>query len=357
MSQTNIGQLLQDHERFWAPASGNRPLLAERPYPDWRPKPYPLAGGIHVSDARRITPQDIDVRRLLGIDEGFPALANGDRINCVQPAYPASWMEAVVGCPIYASAVSCSSKPVPNQSDSQLPVLDARTLRQSPWLQVMDEVLKEEVTAAGSAYPVGQLHLRGVIDMLAAYLGEERLCIFSHDAPKDLCQLADSFASLYIEIAMRGLQMRPPWRGGYVSTWGVYAPGPLVDYQIDASSLFSLETYRTQFALFDERVLSAFQYTVIHLHSCGLHIVPAVLVTKGVHAIQINLDRESSSWEKERVLEACLGIQSEEKSLIICGELDGDELDEFLNRLKPGGLAIFYWKPKASLWGQTLNSE
>ena len=75
MTQTNIGELLQKHERFWTPGSGSKPLVAECPHPDWRPKPYPLAGGTHVSDARRIAPQDIDVRGLLAADAGLPAQA------------------------------------------------------------------------------------------------------------------------------------------------------------------------------------------------------------------------------------------------------------------------------------------
>lgn len=346
MAHPDMDQLLQAHERFWVPASGGRALLAECPHPDWQPKPYPLAGGIHASDPRQITSQDMDVRRLLAIEQGLPALTNGDRVNCVRPAHPVSWLEAVLGCSIHVSAFSCTSEPVANKCDSQFPAPDAGTWRHSPWLRVMDQVLEAEVTAAGSACPAEQLHLRGVIDMLAAYLGEERLCISVYDAPKDLLQLADRFADLYIEIAMKGLQVRPPWRGGYVSSWGVYAPGPLLDYQIDASSLFSLETYEKHFASFDEKVLSEFEYTVIHLHSCGLHIVPAVVEMRGVHAVQISLDKESSAWEKERVLEACHRIQSREKSLIICGEVDEHELDELLCGLKPGGLAIFYWKPR-----------
>ena len=240
---------------------------------------------------------------------------------------------------------SCSSKPAVEKVEGRLPMPDPHLLRQSPWLDVMDRVIAAEVAVAGSARGAGQLHLRGVIDVLAAYLGEERLCTAVYDDPEGLRQLAEGFADLYIETAGRGLQTRPPWRGGYVSTWGLYAPGPLVDYQIDASSLLSLETYREHFSPFDARVLSAFAHTVIHLHSCGLHAVPAVLDTDGVQAVQISLDREAAGYRQEPVLEACEQIQSRNKSLLVCGELEEDELDEFQRRLRPEGLAIFYWKP------------
>lgn len=341
-----MNELLRRHERFWTPATGDGPLLAECPHPDWRPKPYPLAGGARVWCATRIRPRDIDVGQLLAADRGILPLVNGDHINSTRPAYPVAWMEAVLGCPIYVTAASCSSRPAIDGGRGLSPAPDARRLRQSPWLGVMERVLEDEVAAAGSTHPAAQLHLRGVIDMLAAYLGEERLCLSVYDEPEELRRLAETFADLYIEIARKGLRSRPPWRGGYVSVWGVYAPGPLLDYQIDASGLFSLEAYERCFSPFDARVLSAFPFTVIHLHSCALHVVPAVLDTKGVRAVQISLDREAAAWRQEPVLEACQRIQGRGKSLLVCGELDEGELDDFLRRLDPGGLAIFYWKPR-----------
>ena len=184
--------------------------------------------------------------------------------------------------------------------------------------------------------------------MLAAYLGEERLCTLVYDMPRDLERLADRFADLYIGIAERDLQQRRPWKGGYVSSWGVYAPGPLLDYQIDASSLFSLETYQRHFAVFDAKVLSKFPYTLIHLHNCGLHILEAVLAMKGVHAVEISLDREAVTWKPEAILNRCRLIQEHGKALLLSGELAPAERDEFLRTLRPGGLAIFYWKPRAA---------
>jgi hypothetical protein len=217
--------------------------------------------------------------------------------------------------------------------------------RQSRWLEAMDQVLQESVAVAGSAYPVRQLHLRGVVDMLAAYLGEEHLCISLYDTPEHLACLATDFADLYLETANRGVRSRPSWQGGYVSSWGLYAPGPLLDYQIDASCLFSREMYEKHFAEFDARILSEFPYTVIHLHACGLHLIEAVLNVRGIRAIQINLDRETGSWGKERLFSVCHRVQACGKSLLLSGELDETELAELLQRLDPGGLAIFYWLP------------
>jgi hypothetical protein len=210
----------------------------------------------------------------------------------------------------------------------------------SPWLGVMDAALDQAVAAAGVARPVQQLHLRGVIDMLAAYLGEERLCLAVRDCPDALAVLADRFTELYTAIAHRDLARRRRWHAGYVSVWRVYAPGPLLDYQIDASNLFSPRMYRQHFLAYDRRILGAFPYSVTHLHATGLHQVDALLDLPEVRAIQINLDRETGVWDKAGMLACCQRIQAQGKSLVITGELDGAELEEFVAALDPRALAI-----------------
>ena len=128
----------------------------------------------------------------------------------------------------------------------------------------------------------------------------------------------------------------------------MYAPGPLLDYQIDASSLFSAGMYARHFLAFDRRILSLFPYSVLHLHACGLQHLDAVLFAPEVRAVQINLDRDSGAWQKERILAGCRSVQEQGKSLIIYGELDESELAEFLAVLNPGGLAIVAFEKPAN---------
>ena len=348
MSRSTIDDLLRRHVQFWQPASGGRPLLAECPHPNWRPRPYPLADGSYASDPRRIVPEDIDVDKLLGFDAGLPDLTTADKIDGLRPVYPTAWMASLLGCPIVAGSASCSARPAAAAGEDGMSAFDVEAALRSPWLDLMDRVLAEAVTAAGSAYPTMQLHLRGVIDMLAAYLGEQRLCIGLYDCPDRLGQLAGAFADLYIEVARRGLRLRPAWRGGCVSVWGLYAPGDLVDYQIDASCLISPDAYRAHFTAVDAKVLSAFDYSLVHLHAIGLHLIDTVLDTGGLRAVQINLDREAGRWDQAAILAAGARVQDRGKSLLLSGELDDRELAEFLDALQPGGLAIFYWKPRPS---------
>lgn len=334
--------LIDRHIDFWTHSAGERPLVTRLPLRKWVGKPYPISSGEYLTNPTQITPDDIDIERLVGLDEPPPEPTDGDLLNSLGCVYPQAWMGSVLGCSIYASAFGVVAKPV-NPEMGVREAIEAfsvdRALR-SEWLDVMDAVLLRVVEVAGDEWPVRQLHLRGVIDMLAAYLGEDRLCYAIRDCPEALDGLADQFADLYISIAHRGMQLRRPWLGGYVSSWFVYAPGPLLDYQVDASNLFSPKMYERHFLKYDRKVLREFPNSVTHLHAVGLHQLDVLLNAPEVTGIQISLDRETGVWEKERMLAYCRQVQQHGKSLVIHGELDDDELDEFQSVLSPHGLAI-----------------
>ena len=340
-SDPGLETLLDRHTRFWGRGPADRPLLARMPPYPWVRKPYPISSGEkNVVGPSPLTPVDVDVERLLGLDRPPPDLTVGDLLLSVGCVYPEAWMESLLGCPILASDTSVVARSVGVAMPQAAAAFAVEGALGSPWLRVMHAVLDRAVAAAGDARPVRSLHMRGVIDMLAAYLGEERLCLAIHDCPDELAVLANRFTELYIAIAHGDLLRRRLWQGGYVSTWRVYAPGPLLDYQIDASNLFSPRMYQQHFLAYDRRVLSTFPYSVTHLHATGLHQLDALLALPEARAIQINLDRETGVWDKAGVLACCQRTQAQGKSLIITGELDDAELEEFRAALDPRGLAI-----------------
>ena len=344
-SHDTIQALIDRHVDFWTRSAGEQPLIARLPVREWVGKPYPISSGEYLMNPTQITPQDIDIERLLGLDRPLSNLTEGDMLQALGCAYPQAWMGSVLGCPILASAYGVVAKPVGVDVPEAVETFSIDEALESEWLPVMDAVLERAAEAAGDERPVQQLHLRGVIDMMAAYLGEERLCFAMRDCPEELDALADRFADLHIAVARRVLRLRKPWRGGYVSSWHVYASGPLLDYQIDASNLFSPRMYKRHFLKYDRKVLREFPYSVTHLHAVGLHQLDLLLTVPEMRAIQISLDRETGVWEKKRMLDCCQRIQQHGKGLVIHGELDDDELDEFQSVLSPRGLAITAFAP------------
>lgn len=336
-------QLLDRHRRFWERDDAAGPLVGRAPERVWEPRPYPVRGGGVLVDPTALLPEQVDVPRLIGADRPAGDLLLGDLILPATCLYPEAWMESLIGCSIVASAYGVVSRPTGRDPAGALEQFSVKEALASPWARVMDQVLLELEGLADGRAPVTQLHLRGIIDMLAACLGEAQLCTAVYDCPQALADLARAFADLHAAVARRGLELRSEWRGGYVSVWNVYAPGPLLDYQIDASSLFSPAVYEERFLEHDRRVLGAFPYNVTHLHACGLHVLPALLRLEEVRAVEISLDRETGVWEKARVLDCCAHVQEAGKCLILDGELSGAEFDEFVAALRPGGLAIHCW--------------
>lgn len=322
----------------------DRPLVLAQPERRWAPRPYPLHGGGEAHDARRILPAEMDIDRLAGIGAPPPAVLDGDLVNSVGCTYPAAWLEAVAGCPIYASAYGCVAKPAAGSLEEALDRFAVAECLRSPWLGVMDVLLRSAHEYASGRLAVQQCHLRGVIDLLAAYLGEELLCTAVIDAPEELAMLAERMTELHLALARWEHARRVPWHEGSVSCWKLYAPGPVLDYQIDASSLFSAAVYREHFLAYDRRIVQAFPYTLIHLHSVGLQHLDAVLDLEALGTVEISLDREAALWDRDTMLRRCRQVQQRGKSLLIYGELSPEDSQVLTAGLDPAGLAIEYWE-------------
>jgi hypothetical protein len=339
----SLASVLDHHRAFWERRAVARPLVLALPCRTWLPRPYPLRGGGEAHDSRRILPEELDIERLLGVGDPLsPALA-GDLVNSAGCPYPAAWLEAVAGCPIYASAFGCVARPAVSSLEEALDRFTVEKCLRSPWLEVMDALLRRAHEYAGGRLAVQQCHLRGVIDLLAACLGEELLCTSVLDAPEELALLAARMTELHRAVARWEQERRTPWHGGSVSCWKLFAPGPVLDYQIDASSLFSAETYREHFLRYDRRILQDFPFTLIHLHSVGLQHLETVLDLP-VGTVEISLDREAVPWDRAALLNRCRRVQERGKSLLISGELSPEDFRVFATELDPAGLAIEYWE-------------
>jgi len=336
-------QLVERHKRFWDHAL-DKPLVGRIDTRVWKPRAYPVRGGEAV-DPTPLRPDDLDVDRFIALRGGEEQWRLDDLICSAGCAYPQAWMGSLVGCRILVSAYGCVARPAGADLPTICREFTMEAALASPWAGLMDRVLLRTDERFGGRFPVRQLHMRGVIDMLAACLGEEKLCLAPYDHPEELARLGRQFAELYVATARRGIRQRRPWHGGQVSAWRIYLPGPAVDYQIDASSLVSPETYREHFLEQDRAVLREFPYSFLHLHACGLHMLDVVLEIDELKAVQIQLDRETGGWEKDRVLDCCRQVQERSKGLIVCGMLTESELAEFQSALRPDALAFYYWNP------------
>lgn len=334
--------LLNLHRAYWQ-RTNSTALVSQMPQPYWGGKPYPLRGR-DITEPTRIMPDDIDLDRLLGLDRALPHWAQKDMIESVGNIFPTAWMEAVIGCSIHASAYGCVAKSPGITLHQAAQNFSVDAALNSEWFDVMVRLLARADQAAQGQLAVRQWHMRGVVDMLAAYFGEAQLCTAVYDAPDDLRMLGDKFAQVWVAVAKKGFELRKRWHAGFVSAWRVYAPEPVIDYQIDASSLFAVKMYAQQFLDADGQVLSAFPYSLCHTHATGLRHIQSLVTIPALSGIEIHLDRETGVWEKDFILATCRTIQAHNKTIVIWGEFTPNELCEFQSALEPGGLAINYWE-------------
>ena len=338
--------ILQRHSDFWHRKNGQA-VLQRVPFAKWHTKPYP-AKGRDITDPEYIKPDDIDKERFLGLNKPLPQPNTGNRINTVMPRYPQSWMSGIIGCDISASAVSCTA--VGGSFGSAMEAASKFSISKalgSEWYAMLQRCTDELIEYAGSKIAVSQMHLRGIIDMLAAYFKEDELCIAVYDYPAAIKTLAYKFAELYITVAKNDTSKRGLWKGGQAVSWGVYAPGELLSYQIDASNLFSRSMYEDMFLGFDEMIIKEFEYSLCHIHYTGLHVAQSLCSIENLGCIQINLDREAApDWSIEKVIDCCKTVQSAGKCVLINGELAEEEADRMTKELEPQGLMMIYWHPE-----------
>jgi hypothetical protein len=341
--EKDLQKLLERHKAFWTREKVDSPLLEYQGVMEWVEKPYPVKGGGVAVDPRKIMPEEVDVERLVGLPTDPEKVHHEDYMKSVGCLYPAAWMGSLIGSDIYVSAFGCVTKPTGVNLTQALDDFSADRAMESSWMEVLDKALEHSDAVASEKFSVRQPHLRGVVDMLAACLGETAYCMAPFDQPAELAKLADKYADFYISVAKRTLSKRREWHGGYTTRWGLYSPGPVIDYQVDASTIVSPDMYEEVFLEYDRRVISSFDYSIVHLHSVGLHIIDPLLKIDELDAIEVNLDREIGEFPKQEILQWCRKIQDASKSVLVIGELNDEELNEFLSELRPEGLAIWYW--------------
>ena len=342
----SLEAVIERHTAYWQ-RKNEHAVLQQVPFAKWHTKPYPIKGR-EITDPERIEPGDIDIEKFLGLGDPLPQPNIGNRINTVIPKYPQSWMSGLIGCGICASAVSCTATGAKYGSVAKAAEqFSIKEALDSGWYALLQKCTDALIKHAGSSVAVSQMHLRGIIDMLAAYFKEDELCMAVYDYPDAIKQLADKFTQLYIHTAKNDMKKRGLWKGGQALSWGVYAPGELLSYQVDASNLFSKSMYEDLFLRFDESIIKEFEYSLCHIHYTGLHVTQSLCSIERLGCVQINLDREAApGWSLEKVIESCKTVQSAGKCVLINGELSQSEVDIMCGELESQGLMMIYWLPE-----------
>jgi hypothetical protein len=330
-----MNALLARHAAWW---QRQGLLYAETPDGGLGDLWLPLADGRLANEDVTLRPEMLDVERLVGPVVPAGKLQHwGDIIQTRDPYIRVPWVEAIIGCPIRASIQGGAMRAQhfieswqnwPPASDDIL-----------PWLKLLQRLVKLLVARSGGQYAVAHTLMRGPSDLAEAALGPELMCLSQYDHPAELYSFLDSVTARFLDVWQAQWQLVPPIQGGYVNTFGIWAPGTVVRTQCDASALLSPAQYRQWYLPYDQRISEAADFAVIHLHSGSLHTIEALLPLNKPQAIQVSLDPQPSGPPLEHLLPVFSRIL-QAKSLIVDGILNSGQVQHLLEAVPADGLCI-----------------
>jgi hypothetical protein len=165
------------------------------------------------------------------------------------------------------------------------------------------------------------------------------MCLSIYDRPHALRSFLEESTDLFIEILHALLARFAPVAGGYVSPFGIWAPGTVVRTQCDASAILSPRHYAEEFLPYDVLISESVDYSIIHLHSSSLHTVAALLEVERPQAIQVTLETGTSVPPLTALVPIFRKIL-EVKPLLIEGQLTEAEVKWLVDTLPAEGLGI-----------------
>jgi hypothetical protein len=330
--------LVERHRRFWKCEPVDRPLVGTSREGVFFLKPFLELG---LKDGPLKIQNTPSPNSFLPYYEqslaGEPL--DGDLFWTAKPPRAIPWMEAIVGCEVNVVTQSNCMTAI---SPGNLPELNEIDVRTNPWAQLMSTFTETLCDHFRANVPVGQTLMRGPADMLAALLGQEFYTILLDD-PDTLIQLAKQCTRIWIEALTAQYELIPRFRSGYVAgIMGLWAPGRVAVYQEDVAGQISSGMYRQFFFECDKEIAAAFDYSLIHLHSASLHMLPAVLEISNLSAVNVVMDFMGPKIES--LLPALHSIQQAGKALHVQGFFTKDDIATIQDNLSPNGLCIWVIK-------------
>jgi len=324
--------LLQRHEAFWKHEEKGTPLVRVR------------SGRQRMRfENVDVTPEMVDVAALtpgVGMRDEGKRLIQGDLLHteCAFSRIP--WMEAIVGCPIHSGADE-AMWPGPVLGSNYEGIDDLVPDEDDPWLRKLLALTRALVDANDGSYLVTHTLMRGPVDLLSALIGDVRMGLALYDEPERIGEVLARAAQAFLKVARAQYALLPPFEGGWAPwTYSLWAPGTVIRLQSDSASQLSPAMYAEQILPHDRTILSAFDYSILDLHSAGtLHLLPVLLEVEELDAISVTLDPYESAPTVEALIPTLERVL-ERKSVSLYGQMTVGELERLKQALPTGCLAI-----------------
>jgi hypothetical protein len=202
------------------------------------------------------------------------------------------------------------------------------------WLNLLIESTKYCVEKFSNNFVIAQTDImRGPVDIMAALVGDKNVIVGMYRHPKETKKLLNELADICIMVSRTQNDLIPSFRGGYVNTFGIWAPGKVTRMQEDGAAYLSPALYKEFLQPVDRKIAKAFDYPAIHLH------LDAIADIEQMGAIQYGLGEPPPYGPpiKERLPTLKRVIR---KKPLICSASSREQVDMLLKELPPQGLCL-----------------
>jgi hypothetical protein len=342
MSREAPERLIARHEEFLGMAPVEHPLLGF-----WLGGYYPAeqfqAGTAGWRDGQALRPEEVSFTPFATDYEKLHRLhrqADDDFFYVGSAYWGIPWMEAILGCPVFAAGSNCRAESCLGESADATPV----TLENNPWCQALLRFTAELADFSAGRFPICPPLLRGPGDCASAMLGGMSFVMGFLDNPARAQALLRHCSQARLAV-VRALQATiPPWHGtraagGYPSK--MWCRRTVAYNQEDCAALLSPDLF-SQFLLpVCREQCRAADVNFIHLHSSCLYPVDILLEHRCYDVLEINIDHPGgSSPALPELLPTLKRIQAARMPLLLWGELTPAEWRSLRQELSPVGLSL-----------------
>jgi hypothetical protein len=311
-----------EHDSFLRVSTQNQPAL---------PVGLPQRDGRIITDAAQVTPDMVIPERLIEQAERVDLAAPGG-INLLHSQYLAyvgqgdapphtypfgkiPWLEAMLGCPIMITEGQIWSERY--RGDPHEVIARGANFEHNAWFQLYLEFLRQLPPRLGRRFLVSaNTLLRGTSDLAAAIMGVQEAAIGWLDDPLFMARLLRVCTDAILAVVAAGYKALAPAHGGYMATWDLWGPAPVVATQADHSSLLSARIYEQQILPYDLEVAACCPLSIFHLHNNGLHVAPALVQCPEITVLEVAIDPYPTGKRKIWEVEMLQRIQ-QHKPLIL----------------------------------------
>jgi hypothetical protein len=375
-----LTEKLRRHRAFWQREESGSLLRSVGVFAASMPVHLLQPDGTIITQTERLTPDMVHPGEMIAEVEGWLArsldphllshwqavatLGLGDLLPFCQPFFKIPWIEAMLGCPITMTEGQIWVERHPG--GAQAVIQRGANLEHDPWLELYCQFLRQLCSQLQDRFPVtANTLLRGPSDLVAAVLGVREACVGWVDQPDMMARLMRVCTDAHLAVIEAGDAVLGPYEGGpdeegYLSGWGIWAPGPVVRMQADHSTLLSPRMYERQILPFDLEVICAAPHCIFHLHNPGLHVAPALIEVDELDVIEVVVDPYPSEERKPYEMAMYERILEHKPLILDVNFPSAEEADSVLGQLSHRGLCLnarFSPEVLASLPTDTPESE